>query len=195
MEAERDLNAEERAIATRVCYAYQSKGTTLRMSYYLAGTFNFSITSRSCSDQKLDYLMKAKLYQDGNNLVFEPVNSSMPFEGDIQSSSSGLLTQLCNKIQNNRAISNTSSSSSTSKVQIRFYKDTLDAYALQYFSLKEGKMVSVGAETYRVRTQINMVSGSGQILGMDETYASYRPCSDGKTHSEHFQYFTGFKAN
>lgn len=187
--ATRDLTTEERAIATRICYAYQSKGTNFRTPTYLGGTFNYSVSSTDCSKSKKSYQVKAILETSGQSLAMKP-QEDVAFESAVQTNESGLIKQLCTKIQNNQAISNTADSG-TEKVQISFFKDTLDAYNIQYFSNEKGKFVASGAEVFKVRTQFNLTNAS-QILGMDEVYMGYETCS-GETYAEFYQNFTGWK--
>lgn len=189
--ATRDLTTEERAIATRICYAYQSKGTNFRTPTYLGGTFYYSITSTDCSKSKTSYQVKATLETSGSGLTFKPQND-VAFESSVQTNESGFIKQLCTKIQNNQAISNTADNGDE-KVQISFFKDTLDAYNIQYFSKEKGTFVASGAEVFKVRTQYNITNGS-QILGMDEVYQGYETCSGRENYAEFYQNFNSWKA-
>ena len=184
-----DLTTDQRAIATRICYAYQSKNTNFRSSLYSGGTFSFSVDYKDCSQTRKTYPVSGILQDSGSGLIYKS-STSQVFEPNIQTNSSGFLARLCTKIQNNQPISNTATDG-TDQVQISFFKDTMDGYTIKYFSLDKGKMAQVGAETFKVRTQFNIQPG--QILGMDEVYAGYEACSGTDKAAELFQYFTGFK--
>ncbi len=187
MESVANLTTEERAIATRICYAYQSKGTNFRTSVYLGKTFFFNVDSKKCGQSRSTYSASGTLALSGSGLVYQPTSSN-EFETQVQTMDSGFLATLCTKIQNNEVISNTTTSG-TSKIQVHFFRDTLDSYTLKYFSLYQGKMLISGADSFKVRTQ-NSIQQSSQILGMDESYSSYETCSlGGDTYSEFYQNF------
>lgn len=191
MSAVQNLTAEERAIATRICYAYQSKSSSFRGMNYNGGTFNFSVDSRNCVDAKETYSITSILKATSTSMVLE-TSSEKPFYGTIQTSSVGLLSQLCSKMQNNLPVSNTATDGKV-KIQVGFFRDTLDSYTLRYFSPSSSdasKMVITSAETFKVRTQFN-ISGT-QILGMDEKYSVQQTCGTSEKYSEFNQNFTSF---
>ena len=190
MSVVQDLTVEERAIATRICYAYQSKSSSFRSQTYNGGTFIFNMNSRNCVDARASYTVNSVLKSSSSLMTLVP-DSDLPFVSTIQTNQSGYLAQLCGKIQNNRPISNTVTEVTT-KVQINFFKDTLDSYTLKYFTPDENTkaMRIESMETYKVRTQFN--NGSGQVLGMDEGYSRFQTCGTSDKYSEFNQNFSSF---
>lgn len=188
MSVVQDLTTEERAIATRICYAYQSKSSSFRGQSYNAGSFVYKVESKNCVDARADYTVNAVLKATTSSMVMEP-DTDKPFQKVVQTDTAGYLTQLCAKIKNNKAISNTVTETST-KIQVRFYKDTLDSYTLRYFNPTgtNGAMKITSAETIKVRTD----SSSG-ILGMDEKYTIQQTCGTSEKYSEFNQTFSSFK--
>jgi hypothetical protein len=182
MSAIQDISTEERAIATRICYAYQSKNTNFRTSPYLGSIFTFKVASSTCDSQSLNYSVPSVLTSDSSGLYFK-ASATTAFQGSIQTNENGYLSQVCSKIQANLAISNTTAISNT-KIQVNFFKDTkdnMDSYTLRYFSMSTSKIQS--AETFQVRTQFNITSS--QILGMDEKYIKQETCvTDSSKYSE-----------
>lgn len=190
MSAIGDLTPEERAIATRICYAYQSKNSNFRVSPYLGGLFSFNVTASTCDGQNLSYTVPSILGLNQSVLYFKADNTRA-FTSTVQTNEYGFLSQLCSKIQANLAISNTTAISNT-KIQVKFYKDKMDSYTLKYFSMSTNQIMS--AETFQVRTQFNV--STGQILGMDESYAKQETCiSNPAKFSEFSQSFTSFAPN
>ena len=191
MSAVRNLTPEERAIATRICYAYQSKDTNLKTQPYVGGSFAFSIDSLNCDGKKESFKINSTLSSANGNLGFTSDNEDVPFETKVQTSKSGFLAKLCGKIQNNQPISNTATENNE-KVQVRFFKNSLDSYSLHHFSpTGDGGVRISHAETFQVRTQFNI--SPGQILGMDEKFTKQETCAfDGKKFSEVTQSFSSF---
>ena len=187
MSVVQELAPEERAIATRICYAYQSKSSSFRGQTYNAGSFVYKIESKNCVDAHADYTVKAVLKASTSSLVMEP-DTDKPFQKVVQTDTSGYLTQLCAKIKSNKPISNTVTETST-KIQINFFKDTLDSYTLRYFtpSGTNGSMKITSAETVKVRTD-----SSNGILGMDEKYTIQQTCGTSDKSSEFNQMFSVF---
>lgn len=187
MSVVQDIPPEERAIATRICYAYQSKSSGFRGQAYNAGSFVYKIESKNCVDAHAAYTVNAVLKASTSSLVMEP-DTDKPFQKVVQTDTSGYLTQLCAKIKNNKAISNTVTETST-KIQITFFKDTLDSYTLRYFTPTgtNGAMKIASAETVKVRTD-----SSNGILGMDEKYTIQQTCGTSDKSSEFNQMFTIF---
>lgn len=175
MAEERNLVQDERSIATRICYAYQSKSSAFKTQVYFGGTFTFNVRTKSCGDASENYTITSVLQQDGQGrLVYTAPPASKSFEGLVQTNTSGYLSQLCTKIQTNQSISNTTISGGM-KVQIEFTKTDLDGFVIRYFSPSQGQgYVIQRAESLKVRTQFN--SGSGQILGMDEVFSRQEVC-------------------
>jgi hypothetical protein len=183
-----DLSPEERAIATRICYAYQSKSSGFRGQSYNAGSFIYKIESKNCVDAQADYTVNAVLKATTSSMVMEP-DTDKPFQKVVQTDTAGYLSQLCAKIKNNKVISNTVTETST-KIQIKFFKDTFDSYTLRYFNPTgtNGELKITSAETLKVRTD----SGTG-ILGMDEKYTIQQTCGTSDKFSEFNQTFSAFK--
>ncbi len=190
----RELTSDERAIATRICYAYQSKNNSFRTIPYLGSSFTFGINTQDCNDRKNQYNMVSTLImnEDASVLTYKPSNLS-EFYSKVQTNRTGYLTQLCTKIQNNQKISNTIEAVD-STVQINFTKTSgMDSFTIKYFALNASGGYSIkNAEQFMVRTQFNL--GAGQILGMDEAYSSFKTCSDAKKYSVFSQSFLNFKA-
>lgn len=186
----KDLTSEERAIATRICYAYQSKSSSFRGKNYNVGTFTYNIASKSCTEERTDYAVKSFLKATSSAMNLE-TDSKNIFVSAIQTEESGYLAQLCEKIQNNRPISNTVTEGGT-KVQISFFRDTHDSYALRYFTTDEdSKVVRIDSmEILKVITR--PVPGSDQIQGMDESYSLFKTCKESGKYSEFIQSFSSF---
>jgi hypothetical protein len=187
MSVVQDLSTAERAIATRICYAYQSKSSSFRGQTYNAGSFIYNIDSRNCVDARTSYTVNAVLRPLTVPMTMEP-DTDKPFQKAVQTDTAGYLTQLCAKIKNNKPISNTVTETST-KIQIRFFQDGLDSYTLRYFTRSgtNGAMKITSAETIKVRTD----SSTG-ILGMDEKYTIQQTCGTSDKFSEFNQNFINF---
>ncbi|MBC7428933.1 MAG: hypothetical protein H7336_10000 [Bacteriovorax sp.] len=191
MDATRDLTNEERTIATRICYAYQSKNSNFKLQTYYGGTFNFNVDYKDCSNSTSNYSISGVLStspKDTRSLVYS-TTSTAQFNKAVQTSQTGFLSQLCTKIQNNLAISNTVLDSGNT-IQIVFNSTDMDAYTLQYFSSVNGVMKINTAETFKVRTQFNIVAN--QILGMDESYTKQLVCTDPTEFTELRQIYSNF---
>lgn len=193
-----DLEQAERDIATRICYAYRSKNISFRTPTYTNRFYDFSLNARDCEDVKSNAAVTTTLKVSGttsNTILFTPtVKPPLAFFQKVQTTTSGFLTQLCTKIQNNQPISNTVYDEETeSTVQIRFFRDDLDSYKLNYFTKgTDGKMVITSAETFKVRTQFNI--NATQVLGMDEIILKQATCkSDAKKITDFSQTFTGYR--
>ncbi len=187
MSVVQDLTTEERAIATRICYAYQSKSSSFRGQTYNAGSFAYNITSKNCVDARANYKVNAVLKATTSSMVMEP-DTDKPFQKTVQTDTTGYLTQVCAKIRSNKVISNTVTETST-KIQIKFFKDTMDSYTLRYFTPTgtNGALKISSGETIKVVTD----SGSG-ILGMDNSYTIQQTCGTSDKYSEFNQSFSAF---
>ena len=185
-----ELTAEERTIATRICYAYQSKNTAFQTPNYYGGTFNFNVGSRDCSNTSDAYAVTSVLTSpERYSLIFSTTNPK-PFVNKVQTNQSGFLSLLCTKILTNQPVSNTVDDT-VNKIQIRFFRSDIDSYSLQYFALKSGVMKITMAETFKVRTQFDLTTN--QILGMDERYSKQQVCAtDDSKYSEFDQTFSSF---
>lgn len=193
IQAVRNLTTDERNIATRICYAYQSKTTNFKTPDYMGGTFSFNISTKNCLDVKDAYVVNAILASDNNNRLTFQTSSTKSFRPIVQTTEVGYLVQLCSKIQNNLAISNTVSISDSERVQISFFKDSMDTFRIQTFTPNAKKeFVISSSETFKVRTQANLTSG--QIVGMDEVFIKQETCAnDAKKYLEFSQVFSSFK--
>lgn len=195
LQAVRNLTTEERNIATRICYAYQSKSTNFKTPDYMGATFNFNISSRDCTDKVDSYIVNSILATDSNNRLTFQSSTTKPFRPIVQTTEVGYLVQLCSKIQNNLAISNTVSISDSERVQITLFRDSMDAFRIDRFTPNsENKFVISSSETFKIRTQNNL--SSGQIVGMDEVFVKQETCSSNpKKYVEFSQTFSNFKSN
>lgn len=176
---ERPLTTDERNIATRICYAYQSKSKNFRTNGYLGKSFKFSGKKTDCQNNTINYNITATLgYDNYNNLIYSPpamMDPSYRFYQKVQTDTSGYLAQVCTKILSNAEISNTTTSNGT-KTQITFTRDGMDGFLLMYFVRQSDGIYKVDSgEKFQVRTQINFTTG--QILGMDEFYSTQKVCS------------------
>jgi hypothetical protein len=186
-----DLDSSERTVATRICYAYQAKNSNFKTQTYYGGTFTFNMTNKDCNNTKSAYSVAGVLTTslvDTRQLVYA-TSSTMPFNKSVQTSQTGFLSQLCTKIQNNLAISNTVVDSGNT-IQISFSSTDIDSYTLRYFSAVSGITKIQSAETFKVRTQFNIVAN--QILGMDESYVKQAVCTDSTNYSELTQNYSGY---
>jgi hypothetical protein len=176
---ERILTSNERNIATRICYAYKSKSSNFRSGDFIKKSFTFSSQKTDCQNSVLKYQVAAGLqYDNNNNLIFTPgiaLNPSFRFYSMVQTDTNGYLSQLCTKIKNNEAISNTTTTNNV-KVQISFDTTDMDSYQLMYFNRQSDGTYKVdSAEKFKVRTQFSFTTG--QILGMDQVYSTQKVCS------------------
>ena len=194
---EHPLSNLERNIATRICYAYQSKSNNFRSSEFLGKTFLFSAKKTDCKNKTMNYVINSILKFDSNNfLIYSPViaiDPALDFNGKVQTDTIGYLAQLCPKIIRNEEISNTSDQSGV-KVQISFSHDKFDAFFLQYFIKQLDNSYKIdSAQKFQVRTQIDY--NTGQILGMDESYTTQKICT-GKADANPFSVFEqNYQAN
>jgi hypothetical protein len=187
-----DLTPIERSVATRICYAYQSKSTSFKTQAYMTGSFVFSVTSKDCTGKESSSNITSTLgtsNDEKRSLIFNS-NSTFPFLKTVQSSQSGFLSQLCLKIQNNLPIKNTLVKNDTT-IQVSFTSKDIDSYTLQYFSTQNNVVKIQSSETFKVRTQFNITTN--QILGMDEFYTKMQVCaSDTSKNSQVSQAFLNF---
>lgn len=175
---EHPISADERIIATRICYAYQSKSKNFRSSNLLGTSFIFSAKKTDCQNGVYPYQVNSILkYDETNSLVYGPLqnfDSSLNFNKKVQTDSSGYLAQLCPKIITNESISNTTDLMGT-KVQISFFRDSLDGFLLNYFYKQSDNSYKIDSqEKFKVRTQIDYTAKN--IIGMDENYSIQKVC-------------------
>jgi hypothetical protein len=176
---ERTLTNDERKIATRICYAYQSKSNSFRSGGLIGQTFTFSAKKTDCQGTLMTYNVGAVLhYDNNNNLLFAPpvlLDPNLRFYQNVQTDTNGYLSQLCTKIKANEEINNTTVVNNT-KVQISFGIEGLDYFLLMYFNKQANGTYKIdSAEKFKVRTQTNL--STGQLLGMDEEYSTQKVCS------------------
>lgn len=169
------ISNAERAIATRICYAYQSKASTFRLTPFIGAKYNFRINNTNCSNQQEEYTVTPTLRYDlNNNLEFFEADTSKLYAKVVQTDSTGFISQLCTRIKNNEAISNTTIIDNV-LTQIQFFRDNLDAYTIRTFLQDATGSKIQSADTFYVRTQFN-ISSSEQILGMDERFIRQKIC-------------------
>lgn len=188
-----DIDINQRNIATRICYAYESKGNKFNSNDYLGGSFVFGVQNAGCSATQ-NYSINSVLVKSSKDSYLRFSNDgSKEFNNFVQTNTQGYLSTVCTKIKNNQAISNTTESS-TVVVQIQFFRDTLDSYIIKYFTKdKSGTTKIDSSEIFKVRTQFNYTNS--QILGMDEEYVKQGGC--GTSTSKNYsitQKFTSFTA-
>ena len=187
---EQAIEQDERNIATRICYAYQSKSKNFRSLPYLGSQFYFQTNETDCGARVVTKSLSSVLnYDESNNLVYSlPFGSIEPkFMKKVQTDTAGFLVQICDKIATNQEIKNTATIGDT-KVQITFFRESLDGYFLQYFAKQnDGSFKIISADKFSVRTQTDFKTG--QILGMDEAYSTQKVCtnSSDKMHFSNFE--------
>ena len=176
---EHSIYNSERNIATRICYAYQSKSNNFRTSEFLGSIFNFSATNTDCQGGIIHYQIKTNLkYESLTDLTYVPqvnIDNDVSFNKKVQTDRSGYLSVICAKIVKNEPISNTLDQGGV-KVQISFFHDGLDTFELKYFTLQADNSYKIdSAETFKVRSAFDFTTGN--ILGMDESYKVERICN------------------
>jgi hypothetical protein len=175
---ERPLTSEEIQIATRICYAYQSKSQQFRTADYYGTKFLFSVKKTDCQNQSTQAEVPTTMkYDDQNVLNYiqdKDIDSSFNFKKLVQSDRSGYMSQLCPKILTNQPVTNTTVIQNT-KVQISFFKETLDGYLLKYFTkLDELTYKIESAEKFKIPTDAE--SSKKSIRGMDQFYSLQKVC-------------------
>ncbi len=192
---EEAISLEERNVATRICYAYQSKSKNFRSIPYLGSQFNFQTTETDCGAKVVSKNISAVLtYDELNNLVYSLQFGVVEpkFMKKVQTDTSGFLVQICDKISNNQEIRNTVTVGDT-KVQISFFRESLDGFFLQYFAKQnDGSYKIVSADKYTVRTQTDFKNGL--ILGMDETYSTQKICTSPNDKRQYSNFEQVFKS-
>jgi hypothetical protein len=176
------IGNDERNIATRICYAYQSKSKNYRSSSsgFMGTNFIFSIKNTDCQNMIATAQISTVLKYDNNNeLIYETLSNSgmsSQFKTKVQTDSSGYLSQLCPKIVNNEAISNTTDQQNI-KVQISFFHEDFDGFLLLYFNKQPDNTYKINSgEKLKILTQVNYTNGN--ILGMDEFYSTQKICGN-----------------
>lgn len=188
-----DIDINQRNIATRICYAYESKGNKFNSSDFLGGSFNFSVENNGCTSNQ-NYSVNGVLVKSTKDgLLRYAFDGSKEFNNFVQTNGQGYLSTVCTKIKNNQTISNTIEKPGV-VIQIMFYRDSMDSYIIKYF-IKDAKGNSTidSSEIFKVRTQFNFTNS--QILGMDEEYIKQGGC--GSTNPKSYllsQKFSSFTA-
>lgn len=177
------ITGDEKAIATRICYGYQSKALNFKNPTYDKKSFVFNVTDRNCDNVTKTERVTSGLVVQNGQLIFVD-NSSFNLLENVQTNESGFISKLCAKVQSNLEVSNTSVENGVT-VQVTFFKDTMDNYKISYFSPNAKKQMQiVSADVFKVRTQFNLTTG--QILGMDESYSRFVTCSSDPTKFSEF---------
>ena len=172
-----DLSDSQRIIATRICYAYQSKVATFKG--IVGNNFLFKTVNTDCAARELKNDIMATLRYDlNNNLEFAVNDPTQLFVKSVQTDTVGYLAQLCTKIKNNEVINNTVVTGNV-KTQVEFSRKDGDQYVLKTFTVNGDVSTFQSADTYSVRTQFNI--SPGQILGMDERFERQKVCPSGAT--------------
>jgi hypothetical protein len=170
------ITGDEKAIATRICYAYQSKALNFKNpSFNDKKNFLFNVTDKSCNNVFKSENVSAGIVLQNGQLKYIH-NSSLKLLETVQTNETGFISKLCAKVQSNLDVSNTSVENGVT-VQVKFYKDTMDNYKISYFAPNSKNQMSIiSADVFKVRTQFNITAG--QILGMDESYNRFVTCSN-----------------
>jgi hypothetical protein len=177
---EHPISNDERNIATRICYAYQSKSNVFRASNFIGTGFLFSGKQTDCQNNISNYQINSTLrYNENNVLIYAPpanFDSTLNFNKSVQTDTAGFLAQICPKIVRNEPISNTTTMTNI-KVQITFIREGLDGFILQYFKLQpDGRTFKIDSQDkFKTRTQIDFTNG--QIMGTDEYYSTQKVCA------------------
>ncbi len=182
-----NITGDEKAIATRICYAYQSKALNFKNPTYDQKTFIFNVTDKGCDNVTQSERVTTGLVTQNGQLMFID-NSKFQLLENVQTNESGFISKLCAKVQSNLEVSNTSVENGVT-TQVKFYKDTMDNYKISYFAPNsKNQMTILSADVFKVRTQFNITTG--QILGMDESYTRFVTCtSDPNKFSEFSQVY------
>ncbi len=172
-----NITKEEVTIAARICYAYKAKNISLR-SDYLQKTFLFDVERESCQNANTSTNVDKKSYKakilNYTQLKFSPQTSSGPageFIDDVQTEQHGVLSQVCQRVFQGLPVVNTMTIAPF-QVQIKFQRNTLDEYHLNFFLNKTLQTVKV----FSVRTQYDWKQG--MAIGMDERQLSLERCGE-----------------
>lgn len=170
-----NIDNNQRNIATRICYAYQSKNSNFNSSDYLGSKFNFNVNQKTCDAKTTSSSVTAILKKEKDVFIYS-ANEQNNFYQNVQTNTMGYLSQLCTKINSNQDISNTLDINGN-RVQIIFFTDKSDGFKISYFTMDNNNNYKIhSAETFRVRTQLNFIATS--ILGMDENYTKQEVCNN-----------------
>jgi hypothetical protein len=189
MLATTNLDTTQRNIATRICYAYQSKNANFSTTDFLGTKFVFKMDYTACpvgTSTKGETSTKdiTSTLKKSDTKFYFGISSNDSFNSVVQTNVHGYLSQLCTKINNNQTISNTTTYDGQT-AQISFFTEDLDAFKINYFTKSGNTSTITAAEVFKVRTQPYYAAGSSlKILGMDDFYISYTICPDTKYASQ-----------
>lgn len=175
MVEEQSILANEKNIAVRICYAYQSKSQKFRSMDFYGGKFVFEAKNTDCQNMVTTSNILTNMKNDTQNaLSYIPAyafDSTLAFNKKVQTDSSGYLAQVCSKILTNQPVNNTISQENI-KIQISFFTEDLDGFMLQYFNKQsDNSYVFDSAEKFKIPTSQN-----APIRGMDQYYSLTRVC-------------------
>lgn len=178
MKAVQDISTNERNIAASICLAFKSKAAFFKTTEYLGTRFVFETKQKTCGVQGAASTVNSTLALNEIDSTFHyNASNATSFNDFVQTNTSGYLSQVCTKIDNNQAISNTTTINGI-VVQIIFFKDALEGYTVQYFTkLADGTTQMTSAETFKFRTTFTYSEAAKNIMGMDEYYSKETVCS------------------
>jgi len=190
------LNGEERNIALRICYAYESKSHHLVYEDLSDRSFEFLIEKQNCQgevEQKTERFTIKKgsdaYYLQAKQMPANPQLIEQAFTL-IQTNERGVLAKVCDKIKTNQKISN-KIITSDGEIHLAFFKHNLDAYKITQFSKNNrGILVNTLQNEYYVRTEINYKKE--KIMGMDEEIVQEKSCGQ-SNQEERVKAVTRFK--
>lgn len=176
MTDERNLTPDEKNIAIRICYAYQSKSQKFSLPEFYGTQFIFEAKNTDCQNLVTATNITTTMKNDAQNqLSYVPTqfyDPSLAFNKKVQTDSSGYLAQLCPKLLTNQQVGNTITEQNV-KVQISFFKEDYDGYLLQYFNRQVDNTYKIdSAEKFKVPTELGAA-----IRGMDQFYSTARVCT------------------
>lgn len=181
MKTVQDISVNERNIASSICLAFKSKSQNFKTTEYLGTRFVFETKQKTCGVQGAASTVNSTLALSDIDGTFHYISNAAYFNDFVQTNTSGYLSQVCTKIDNNQPISNTTTINGIT-VQIIFFKDTLEGYTVQYFTkLADGTTQMTSAETFKFRTTFTYSAAAKNIMGMDEYYSKETTCSTDST--------------
>ena len=84
-----DIDINQRNIATRICYAYESKGNKFNSSDYLGGSFSFNVENNGCTENQ-NYIVNSVLVKSTkDNLLRYAYTGTKEFTNIVQTNSQG----------------------------------------------------------------------------------------------------------
>ena len=194
MKTVQDISDSERNVASSICLAFKSKSQNFKTTDFLGTRFDFQTKQTNCGVAGQTAVVSSTLALNDIDSTFQYTSNASYFNKFVQTNTSGYLSQVCSKIDNNQAISNTTTINGIT-VQIIFFKDTLEGYTVQYFTkLADGTTQMTSAETFKFRTTFTYSAVDKNIMGMDEYYSKETACAtDSTKSSKEEQTFMGRK--